>query len=323
MRSNPFQPIYTLCNTGTAEEKLVNLPPFPRYLDVELTNCCNFQCLMCPVGTGTMQRPAGMMDESIFNKLIDEIRHHGTPIRFTRWGEPTLHPNFLEFLKKAKENHILCHLNTNGSRFSETMIDEFIRLPLDSVKISFQGIDSKSYSEMRNINFFDTLVDNIRLLYKKRGDSDSPFIHVTTTTTYETPEQIRNFQETLVKITDLVTVGKTQMDLIDLNGIKLSSEERERVEYLKARETINKKHLDICSEVFDKLSINWDGLVSACCADYNNKMIVGDLNKNTLQEIWSSNKMNTYRKILAEKRYDDIELCSHCYDAMNIQLPPV
>jgi radical SAM protein with 4Fe4S-binding SPASM domain len=317
---NPFQPIYDLCNSGDAGEKISKLPSFPRYLDIELTNLCNFQCLMCPVGTGSMHRPAGMMDEYIFNKIIDEIKHFKTPIRFTCWGEPTLHPKFLVFLKTAKTNNIMCHLNTNGSKFSEEMIEEFINIPLDSIKISFQGIDSKSYNEMRNICFFDKLVDNIKLLYQKRGDKPLPFIHVTTTTTYETPEQIDQFYQMMKKITDLVTVGKTQMDLIDPSEVSLSNENRERLKFLKTQESLNKKHLDICSEVFDKLSINWDGIVSACCADYDNKMIVGDLRKNSIQEIWSSEKMRTYRKILAEKRYDDIELCKHCYDTMNIQM---
>ena len=53
--------------------------------------------------------------------------------------------------------------------------------------------------------------------------------------------------------------------------------------------------------------------------DYDNKMIVGDLKKNSIQEIWLSEKMKIYRKILAERRYDAIDLCEHCYDTRSTQ----
>jgi len=316
---NPFKPIYNVCNSGDPNDKIINLPSFPRYLDIELTNMCNFHCLMCPVGTGSIKRPRGKMDEDIFERIINEITLFKTPIRFIRWGEPTLHPKFLDFLKLAKNNQILCHLNTNGSKITGEMIEELIKIPLDSIKFSFQGVDSKSYAEMRNIDFFDKLVDNIKLLYQKRGDKPFPFIHVATTTTYETQEQIDHFSQMMKKHTDLVTVGKTLMEIIDPLEVKLSNENRERLKFLKTHESSVKKHFDICPEVFDKLSINWDGTVSACCSDYDNKMIVGDLRKNSIQEIWLSEKMKTYRTILAERRYDAIDLCKHCYDTMGTQ----
>jgi hypothetical protein len=48
-------------------------------------------------------------------------------------------------------------------------------------------------------------------------------------------------------------------------------------------------------------------------------MLVGDIRENSLAEIWQSEKMNTYRKIIAARRYDAIELCSICYDTMGLQ----
>jgi len=319
MRSNPFKPIYEICNSSDPVEKLSNLPPFPRYLDIELTNVCNFHCLMCPVGTGSMRRHRGMMHENLFRKIIDEIAVYTTPLRFIRWGEPTLHPEFKNFLRYAKSKNISCHLNTNGSRLDETMIRDFISLPLDSIKFSFQGIDRESYAEMRNTDFFDTLVDKIKLLHMMRAESPFPYIHVATTTTYETEGQIQDFIHMIQKHADLVTVGRTQLDKFDISSVKLNHKDRERLIYLKTQETLHKERFRICPEVFDKLSINWDGTVSACCLDYNNEMVVGNLSNNTLKEIWHSSRMGNYRKLLAQRRYEAIELCSHCYDNMGLQ----
>ena len=52
------------------------------------------------------------------------------------------------------------------------------------------------------------------------------------------------------------------------------------------------------------MSIFWDGSVSACCGDADKKMLIGSVVDNTLEEVWHSEKMNQYRTILADMRYD-------------------
>ena len=69
-----------------------------------------------------------------------------------------------------------------------------------------------------------------------------------------------------------------------------------------------------CSEVFNKLSINWDGTVSACCADYDNLMLVGDIRTDSLKDIWNGPAMNGYREIIAQNRHWTLPLCRNCYD---------
>lgn len=69
-----------------------------------------------------------------------------------------------------------------------------------------------------------------------------------------------------------------------------------------------------CPEVFNKLSINWDGTVSACCADYDNQMLVGDVRENTLKEIWDGQKMRDYRELVVSDSHWTLPVCANCYD---------
>lgn len=320
MRSNPFKKIYDICNSGDSRHKLKNLPDFPRYFDVELTNTCNFRCLMCNTGILAQQRETGFMSDEVYYKFLDEIKDYKTPIRFIRWGEPTLHPKIIEYMKAAKKHGLLCHLNTNGSKVDDQMIKEFIELPLDSIKFSFQGIDRKSYLEMRSIDFFDGLMEVVKKLYESRGDNEPPYIHISTTITYETAEQVEHFKKYVSSFVDLVTVGRTMLEHLSLENMRLGDEDRLTLKRLKGNESVIKKHPE-CPEVFDKLSINWDGSISACCSDYDNKMIVGNLKKEPVKVIWKSEKLNDYRTILADMRHDEIELCKHCYDFQSLQNP--
>jgi len=321
-RSNPFQPIYALCNQGEPREKIRSLPPFPRYIDVELTNDCNFRCLMCAAGAGMMKRPRGYMTEKTVALILEQIAPHKTPLRFVRWGESLLHLRVWEYVARARGVGCLTHLNTNGRLLCEATMDRLLSSGLDSLKFSFQGVDAKSYGEMRNTppRFFGELLDTARGLWKKRGDAAAPFIHISTTITSESPEQVGEFRGRAEKCADLVTVGRTVLEHIDPEKTGLRSEERRALVRLKAQESVVKKH-PRCPEVFDKLSINWDGSVSACCGDYDRKMLVGHLAESSLAAIWRSDRMGRYRRLLADMRHDEIELCSTCYDYHGLQTP--
>lgn len=318
-RINPFRKIYDICDNGDVEYKYNNIPTFPRYIDIEITNHCNYKCLMCPVGTGSINRNQGFMSDEIYERILNEIKEFKTPLRFIRWGEPTLNKNFIEYIKMAKDLGIICHFNTNGSLLTKEQFNELVDIELDSIKFSFQGVDKKGYTEMRNNDYFSELLDKIKILYDIRGDKAYPYIHASTTITYETAEQVKKFKAEVEKFTDLVTVGRTMLSHIDISRIKLEEKDKNMLIKLKNEESVVKQHPKCCPEVFDKLSINWDGSVSACCGDYDNKMIIGNIKDNTLLEIWNSNKMNAYRKILSEKRYDELELCKGCYDYMELQ----
>lgn len=320
-RTNVFKKVYELCDSGEPMDKYKNLPEFPRYIDIELTNKCNYKCLMCPVGTGQIKRERGFMSDETYSKILNEIKKYKTPIRFIRWGEPTLHKNFIEYIRQAKELGIICHFNTNGTLLSEENMKQLVEIGLDSMKFSFQGVDEKSYSEMRNSNLFNTLVDKIKMFYKIRGDKQYPYIHVASTITYETKSQVEGFKEYMKDYCDLVTIGRTILEHIDIEKVNLTEEEKETLLKLKTKESVVKKQINCCPEVFDKLSINWNGDITACCGDYDNKMLVGNINNNSLLEIWNSSKINNFRKILSEKKYEELELCKSCYDYMQIETP--
>jgi radical SAM protein with 4Fe4S-binding SPASM domain len=315
MRTNPFDFIYSIINGKSPSEKMADLPVMPRMIDIELTNNCNFTCLFCHTGTGAAKRARGYMEYDLFEKVVNEITPFATPLRFIRWGEPLLHPEFLKCVSLAKSKKILCHVNTNGSLLDDELIENLIDVKLDSIKFSFQGIDSRTYKEMRYGEDYDALVDRIKALFRRRGENTAPFIQIATTVTYETDEQIAKFKAEMLPWCDLVSVGRTQLEHIEPNETRLPEELKNMLRDLKNKETLTKQYVN-CPEVYDKLSINWDGTVSACCGDYDNYMLVGDMKKQSLREIWQSDKMTLFRQLLSENKRDCLPLCKVCYDTM-------
>jgi MoaA/NifB/PqqE/SkfB family radical SAM enzyme len=317
-RVNPFSPIYQKLNSGAARTTSLDMPII---IDIEITNVCNFECLFCYTGTKANKRPSGFMSRELFEKIINEIAPFKIPLRFIRWGEPMLHKDFFEYLQMAKTKNIMCHINTNGSLIDRGAILKLLEIKLDSLKFSFQGTDEKTYGEMRYGQSFGKLINIVKMFHELRGSLAYPYLHASTTVTYETPEMIQSFKDLLAPYCDLVTVGHTSLSHISSEQTKLPEEAKVLLDNLKCAESIEREY-KICNEVYDKLSINWDGTVSACCGDYDNYMIVGDLAKESIQDIWkNSDKLKLFRSMLSEFKHTELPLCKNCYDVMNLRTP--
>lgn len=322
MRTNPFQALYDLCNSQDLESKRASLPESPRYVDVELTNTCNFNCFFCPTGTGQQRRAKGFMAEETFRELLRQVSEAGTPLRFIRWGEPLLHPRALDWIGQTLERGLLAHVTTNGSLLDDEKAARFCDMGLHSIKFSFQGAGRESYVAMRNRDFFDQLLEKIAAMHHIRGGREKPFIHASTTITSETPEQVAHFRDRIRLHTDSHQIGRTVLEHIDLDKVRLSKSDKSRLIELKEAESVVRRHA-ACHQVFDVLSVNWDGSITSCCRDYDNFMIVGHVAKGGMQDAWNSPRQEAYRSILAAGGHDRLPLCKTCYDLNQLRIPGV
>ncbi len=321
-RTNPFIPIYRMVNGGTNAEKYARIQNgggelIPSYLDVELTNLCNFRCVFCPTGTKTMQRMKGMMTEEVAEALADNVKRFHIPgVRFIRWGEPTIHPNYISIMEKVKKAGALIHINTNGSTLDEQQIRKLIDIHLDSIKFSFQGADEGTYNEMREGGDYKRLLDIVRMFYELRGERDYPYIQISTTLTGETADQIESFKQDIGGYCDYYNVGYTMLNYLDVDKMSVDDQEKEKIRKLQEHEKAHHEFLRVCPEAFDKLSINWNGDVTLCCSDYDNFMIVGNILDNDIKQIFNGRAADLYRSVIAKGQYAKIKCCSTCYETV-------
>jgi len=287
---NPFEKIYR-----SKEYLSTNPVDFPYIVDVELTNHCNLNCHFC--GQQIMTRPKGFMSDRIFKKIVNECSRHKTPIRLIRWGEPFLHPQIIDFCRYAKSKGILLHITTNGLLITEQQMKDLIEMGLDSIIFSFQGATKEGYETMRDNNQYDKLKENILKFIGLR--KDKPFIHISSTMTNETEDEINAFRDYWGKIVDSVGIGKTNLSRVP--------------NQLRAQETIEHIYRP-CKEVYQKLSVDWDGKVAGCCSDWDNYFTVGDINKDTIKNVWNnSERLKAFRVLLDNNAHKSLTLCSVCF----------
>src|SRR6516164_9685132 len=116
---------------------------------IEVNSACNMDCPLCfsEAGTGF-----SLTLEEVEQMLDDFVRTEGKPevVQFSG-GEPTIHPQIIEFVRAAKQRHIsFVMINTNGKRIARD--DRFLE-QLNEVRpaIYFQldGFDSETYRMLR------------------------------------------------------------------------------------------------------------------------------------------------------------------------------
>ena len=310
---NPFSALYEQCNSGDPAEKYRDLPAFPRIIDVELTSACNYSCLFCPTGLHALTRKSGLMSVVTWRRLVDECEQHGTALRIIGWGEGLLHKDAVSFIAYASDAGLLTHLNSNASKITPLLAEQLVDAGLSSIKMSFQGVDRETYAEARQVDFFEGMIRAIKMMSDARGHRTLPFIAASTSITNETPEMVEAFRARLEPLVDQLSVGRTIFDFLDDAAARLKPKQRTLFDRARALDSADKIHPDPCPEVYDKLSISWDGTARVCCTDWDGITDLGKIGQSSIQEMWRHTVIEAYRKRLAKKEYTG-PLCSVCYD---------
>jgi len=252
------------------------------------------------------------MSEEVLKTVVDECSRHNTHVRFIRWGEPFLHPKVIDFSEYVKSKELMLHITNNGLAIKESDMRCLIELEVDSIIFSFQGATKEQYEAMRSNHRYDELRANVLKMVELRGKREKPFIHISSTMTNETKREIDAFVNYWGHIVDSVGIGKTNLSRLSAHQIK-SFETIGKLESLRKQETI-KKYYRPCTEVYQKLSVDWDGKVACCCGDFDNFLTVGDVTQSILFDIWNnSTELKIFRELLDKNLHRCLTLCGTCY----------
>jgi len=119
----------------------------------------------------------------------------------------------------------------------------------------------------------------------------------------------------MLPLVDELTIGKTIFEFIDMAAVP--KKRRAELEAAAASSTVVKRHPNPCPEVYNKLTIHWDGDVRVCCNDYSGRTNLGNIQVDMFEDIWHHKAIEEYRERLSRKEYSG-PLCSVCFDYMDL-----
>jgi hypothetical protein len=299
----------TRCLLSLARTPLLFYPyyryhlPWPSEILIENTNGCNAQCVMCPRETLTRKR--GFMEFGLFEKIIREVSGAGrTPVvHLHGFGEPLLDESLPERIRLAKTCGIKrTYLVTNASLLFPETSRQIIQAGLDTMKISFYGTDEASYqATMRRLDF-KVAVHNIR-----------EFVRIRKELKKRTPKLILQYlpQETNGARTE--AFQSLWRPILDKGaGDRLHQSALHNYGGGKAYNRVGERIVSVCFYPWSALSVLWDGRAVTCCMDYNGVQGVGDLNSQSVMEIWNGPVMSAIRRSFGKRDYSGFPTCLRC-----------
>ena len=278
------------------------LTDFPLHLDIELAGVCNLKCKSCFQNhiTGKL----GLMELSLYKRIIHEGAKNGLcAVKLQIRGEPLLHPELTYCIKHAKEKGILdVQMTTNATLLDNEKSLELIHSGLDGIVFSVDSHHEESCSA-RAANSYTAVEANIStfLCLKEEFGHSSPWVRIASS----------------LPTIDHATARKTRLelskkfpgaDIIAINRMHDFRDDRDSYPDLHSNYTLLP-----CAHLYQRLSVFWDGSVTTCCMDYNNRFSLGNANHEALKQVWHSAKLTSLRDLHHKGNRKTVEICKHCH----------
>ena len=294
--------------------------PFPITIEVDLTNHCNHRCSFCVWGEH-ISTDKSTLDTEVIKKAINDMGNLGAKaITFTGGGESMIHKNFYEILEYTKKNNFDIGLITNGSVIVEKKCT-FLLNKCEWIRFSISGGDKESYLAVQGKDHFDLVTKNIKMIcdYKIKNNIKTKVglrMLITKKNLYTLVKLVSLFKDT--GGIDYIQIAPDHMSTDEgkfWNSETVQSEINASKKILKSTKialitsgfeilsTPKDKYQNLinipkkCYAHFYQISIMADGNVAFCKnARFNPDYKIGNINENSIKEIWNSQKSKDIEK---------------------------
>lgn len=279
--------------------------PFPSMVMIDTTTRCNLGCIHCP-NRQLKERPGfvGDMEVGLYRKIIDEIseENKGTVIRPFDGGEPLMRKDMEELIHYAKSKGIEhVSINSNGLLLCRDRCLTLLESGLDHIEISIDAATEDTYRKIRGSDRYGMLLDNVHQLLALRLEKKSD---LKVSVSFVRQEFNREEQDAFV---DYWT-GKVESVYI---------RQWHQHNHLVEGEGWHGGRIDMhrhpCPYLWDRLIVHHDGKVRFCESDWECRYPVGDINCQTISEIWTGENYRRLRESHLSGTFDH-PFCRDCSD---------
>lgn len=234
-----------------------------------------------------MTEKIGMMELITYERIFKEFTP--TSIKLNWRGEPLLHKDIVAMVRIAKEYGVHeVALNTNATLLDDTTLQAFNMAGLDQLIISMDGATKGTYEKIRKGADYETVCKNIiraKLIF--RGH-----IRIQICPQPDNLHEIELWKEIFGQYADKLRVGK----LHDPQGKRNYKIEQPKT----------------CAQPWRRMTIAWDGDCFPCCGDYLGKVRLGNINDDSIKNMWDSSKMEHIRYMLRTYGRKSVSPCKYC-----------
>ena len=323
---NFYQKVYKLkqqlLNKGISDQDYVwkKLEEFrekePVIYNIETTNACNMRCEMCP-RTTMMTRPIEILDMETYRKIVNQLKLW-TENQWKAWesfveknykiskndmsenhfflyiipkvivlhgyGDPLLDQDMPERVRLLTEKKIPTYFSCNPANINIEKTIEMLENGLDYIKYSIESTGDQLHKKIRGpaSNFIDGYKKILQLLDIKKKKKYKTTI-IITMLNLDKPGQLEEWEKLKEKFKglDVYIYFKSQ----DQEWYKDNKQQTKSIHWT-----------ELCQFPWSSMTIKSNGGAAMCCGDFNNEIILGDVRKKSLYDIWNGEKYRKFRE---------------------------
>ncbi len=156
----------------------------PESVTIFLTHRCNLRCAMCGqwgehgvTGRGTPEMLRRELSGEQLRSLVDELARFRPSVTLFG-GEPLLHPECAEVIRRIKARGMHCLMITNGTLLKERA-RELVESGLDELNVSIDG-PRDLHDAIRGARVFDAIREGIGLVQrlKREAKKKRPLVNI-------------------------------------------------------------------------------------------------------------------------------------------------
>lgn len=281
----------------------------PVDVSLELAGLCNMSCSYCyHADQENLPFKKGIMSWETAEKIVKQSAEIGVhSLKFNYRGESTINPIFPKITMLAKklahDRTFIDRITNSNFKFRTDREDIFEGLSNQTkVKVSYDSFDKRVFETQRRGGDHDLTTRNIDRFYNHplRGISGTELVIQAVRTKLNKDEDLeglckKRWPEATLSVRDMVA-GRVGKDLSELEDRKRDLNNRQS-----------------CIQAHVRLMFGWDGKATVCCPDISSSLVVGDISRSTVKEIFNSVFAKTIRKQLKDKSAFNIyDACKNC-----------
>ncbi len=249
----------------------------PLTIELETVNRCNYTCTFCPVNALVDPREYRMMSDELLKKIasdLEEVNYSGLLALFSN-NEPLLDPRIVDICRlfRQKARKAYIYILTNGTKLTPDLYMRLFEAGLDELQI-------------------DNYNDNLQLIkpVARLLEAINPLSDPKT-------EEFKSKTKVFLR-------GRTEV-LTNRGGAapNKAQETYQTFEYLQNTS---------CAYPFIQLIIRPSGEISMCCNDALGKVTLGNLNDESILEVWKGAKRRAVQRQLQTQGRKALPLCAGC-----------
>lgn len=301
---------------ANARENLSSVVPLdtPYVLFLDPCGACNFKCRFCPCNNSDFKKEErhAVMGMELFHKILDDIEEFPEQIKVINlygFGEPLLHPHYIEMVEEIKKRNLCRELRctTNGFLLAPELNRKLVRAGIDMVRISVEALTEQDYKDICGVDIdLEKFIANIGDLYQVSRNTNTKVSVKTLNVALADDKDANRFYDMFESISDYTYIQDTTQAWSEFEAyVPEGNYEAGNIGDMKDEDKI-------CSFALTNMAVHSNGSVGVCPQDWKFATEYGNVFHSSLKEMWNSEKLKGFRIAHLSGNRRKIPYCKDC-----------